>query len=895
MPTKDNKAVPYLIALALLVRSSVAMAAGPVAGVIRDASGTAMPGVTLQLLNSEQAVLASAKANSQGRFQLADVNPGDYVLQVTRLGQVERRLPVRIGDPTAELEVVLDEQPRRDTVTVTASVGTVGLAERIPQAVSLIDRKAIEQRAKTVVAQVANEEPGLAWQRTSPTISGIFIRGLTGNKVNAFVDGVRYSTGAMRGGISTFLDLVDPASIAAVEVLRGPSSAQYGSDALGGSIQFRSPVPLFSETEAWHGSVGTFFNSSDAGYGTNAAVSYSKSRFGFLASLTGHRANRLRTGGEIDSRSAVTRFLGLPSTVGFEGRTPDSAFTQYGGLARVYWTVGGDSQLIGHYQRSQQDGGKRFDQLLGGDGNLIADLRNLMLDLAYVRYNKGRLAWLDNFSATYSFNVQREERVNQGGNGNPLAAINHEPERTRVHGFQSNTGKRVNDRWSAFFGGEYYHERIAAPAYGYNPANNAIIVRRGRVPDNALYQNGGAYLQNTVELLPRKLRLIGSVRWNATVYESRALDSPLAGGKPLWPNDSLRAVSATFRIGALATPAPGLNLVGSVSRGFRAPHVTDLGTLGLTGSGFEVAAPDVVSLGGTVGTTAGTDAVSTGIPVVQVKPEISMNYEGGLRYRNSRVSTEAMLFVNDIDDNIVKQSLILPPGAVGKLLGSDPVTSQDANGVVFVAASASPVLVRTNYDNARIWGFEYRLDVKASREWAVGAVFTYLHSRDRRTGLAPNIEGGTPPPNGYFRIRYTPAGRRFWIEPFLHAANNQERLSSLDLSDRRTGAARSRGNITSFFQNGATAHGLVRGGILQATGETLAQVQNRVLGTAASAPLYTKLNGYATFNLRAGWRVGERQDLTFEFENIFDRNYRGISWGIDAPGRGFYVRYAVHF
>jgi outer membrane receptor protein involved in Fe transport len=517
VPTKDNKAFRQLIALAFCwVLSCVAMAAGPVTGVIRDASGTAMSGATLQLLNSEQAVLAGATADSQGKFQLAAVNPGDYVLLVTRLGQVERRLPIRIGGATGELEVVLDEQPRRDAVTVTASLGSVGAAELEPQAVSLMDRRTIAERAKTVVAQVANEEPGLAWQRTSPTISGIFIRGLTGNKVNVFVDGVRYSTGAMRGGINTFLNLVDPASIEAMEVLRGPSSAQYGSDALGGSIQFRSPAPLFSDTEAWHGSVGTFFNSSDAGYGSNAAVSYSKSRFGFLTSVTGHRANRLRTGRETDSRSAITRFLGLPSTIGFEGRTPDSAFMQYGGLARVYWTAGGDSQIIGHYQRSQQDGGKRFDQLLGGDGNLIADLRNLMLDLAYLRYNKGRLGWLDNFAVTCSFNVQREERVNQGGNGNPLAPINHEPERTRVHGFQANTGKRVNDRWGAFFGGEYYRERIAAPSYGYNPANNAVSVRRGRVPDNSLYRNGGAYLQNIVEVLPQRLRLIGSVRWNAT-------------------------------------------------------------------------------------------------------------------------------------------------------------------------------------------------------------------------------------------------------------------------------------------------------------------------------------------------------------------------------------------
>ncbi|MBI3683871.1 MAG: TonB-dependent receptor [Acidobacteria bacterium] len=885
-----------LILVALLSHAGVLFAEGALTGAVRDVSGTPVREATLQLLDSLQAVVASTTADSQGRFHFGNVAAGNYALLIARFGLVERRLPVQIGAAAIDLDVVLDPQPVRDTVTVTASSGSVDLADRLPQTASLIGRSAIEQRAKTVVAQVSNEEAGVALQRTSPTISGIFVRGLTGNKVNVFLDGVRYSTAAMRGSIHTFLDLIDPSGVETVEILRGPSSAQYGSDALGGSVQFRSPVPLFSDKGAWHGQLGSYFNSSDAGYGSNVVGSYSKSRFGFLANLTGHRANRLRTGHGIDSRSAVTRFLGLPSEVAFQGRSPDTAFAQYGGLMRLYWTSTSDSRMIGHYQRSQQDGGKRFDQLLGGDGNLIADLRNLMLDLMYLRYTKGRLGLLDDFSATYSYNVQREERVNQGGNGNPLATITHEPERTRVHGVQSNIGKRFHDRWTAFFGGEYYRERIAAPSYGFNPANNTVSLRRPRVPDNSLYQSGGVYIQNEVELLPGKLRLIGNVRYDGASYESRSADSPLVRGKPLWPDDSLRVANATFRIGAVATPVSGLNLVTNVSRGFRAPHVTDLGTLGLTGSGFEVAAPDVAGLDATVGSTAGADAVSTGIPVGQVKPETSLGYEGGVRYRNNLLSTEVMLFINDISSNITKQSLILPPGAVGKILGSEPITAQNASGVVFVAASTNPVLARTNYDVARISGLEHRVEVKPSHDWTFGGVFTYLRARDKRTGLAPNIEGGTPAPNGYFRIRYSPAGHRFWIEPYLYAAHNQERLSSLDLSDRRIGAARSRGSIANFFQNGAIVRGLVRGGILAATGETLAQVQNRLLGPGLSpAPLYTKLNGYATFNLRAAWRIAERQDLLIEFENIGDRNYRGMSWGIDAPGRGFYIRYGFHF
>jgi hemoglobin/transferrin/lactoferrin receptor protein len=223
-------------------------------------------------------------------------------------------------------------------------------------------------------------------------------------------------------------------------------------------------------------------------------------------------------------------------------------------------------------------------------------------------------------------------------------------------------------------------------------------------------------------------------------------------------------------------------------------------------------------------------------------------------------------------------------------------TSQNANGVVFVAASSSPVLVRTNFDEARIYGVESRLEYKPARDWFVGSTFTWLYAKDERTGLAPNIEGGTPPMNGYLRLRYTPRGTRFWAEPILHAAWRQDRLSSLDLSDRRVGAERTRSSIAGFFNNGALARGLVSGGVLLSTHETLAQVQDRVLGVGVnSSPLFTKVGGYATIGARAGIHIGERQDISLELENLTDRNYRGISWGLDAPGRGIFARYAVRF
>ena len=149
---------------------------------------------------------------------------------------------------------------------------------------------------KVSLAQVANEEVGLALQRTSPTIAGIFVRGLVGNKVAVYVDGVRYTTSAMRGGINTFLDLNDPTNFRAVEVLRGPNGAQYGSDSIGGTVQLVSRTPDFGYAKPeTHGEVSTFFNSADLSYGGNTLISYGTQRFGLLVNVASRRINTLRT------------------------------------------------------------------------------------------------------------------------------------------------------------------------------------------------------------------------------------------------------------------------------------------------------------------------------------------------------------------------------------------------------------------------------------------------------------------------------------------------------------------------------------------------------------------------------------------------------------------------
>jgi hemoglobin/transferrin/lactoferrin receptor protein len=351
-----------------------------------------------------------------------------------------------------------------------------------------------------------------------------------------------------------------------------------------------------------------------------------------------------------------------------------------------------------------------------------------------------------------------------------------------------------------------------------------------------------------------------------------------------------------------------ISLAFNYSRGFRAPNMTDLGTLGLTGDGFEADFDSAAALGGTIGTSALPSALSTGIPVTQQQSEVSNNIDASVRFRRQRLRTEFTWFMIDINRAIVKQALILPPGSVGRFLGDQPITSQGATGVVFVPLSTAPVLIRANFTDARIWGIEYSLDAFFNSNWSLGANFTYIRAKDKATDLPPNIEGGTPAPTGFLRLRYEPSGKRFWIEGYSSVADRQGRLSSLDLADRRTGATRSTGQIANFFRRGACVRGLVARGpdgscgtgdetVLIPTGETLAQVQTRVLGatTAPARPLFDHIPGYGLLNVRGGVRLRESSELSIDFENITDQNYRGLSWGIEGPGRSVTARYRYWF
>jgi hemoglobin/transferrin/lactoferrin receptor protein len=137
-------------------------------------------------------------------------------------------------------------QPAQSLETVTVYARRILPVTRVAAMVSVIPQETIERTLVTDVKQLVRYEPGLT-VRSDPFRFGtdtISVRGVGGNRVAVEVDGVPAAGGFAIGNFAdSGRSFVDPAFIERVEVLRGPASSLYGSDAIGGVVSMTTVAP----------------------------------------------------------------------------------------------------------------------------------------------------------------------------------------------------------------------------------------------------------------------------------------------------------------------------------------------------------------------------------------------------------------------------------------------------------------------------------------------------------------------------------------------------------------------------------------------------------------------------------------------------------------------------
>ena len=241
----DVRLSTYLMAVIAALWSAPTALAQPaapeslarLAGAIVDPAGAAVPDARL-VLRGPLGTVAETRSDEAGQFAFDAVPPGRYGLVTSRAGFR--------ADP---LEIVLDAGERRtlqvalrisavaESLVVSASQVDVPLSQ-VPGSVSMYSRQELQARQIDTVADALRLVPGLTVAGTGGpgAVTSVFPRGGESDYTLVLVDGIRQNT---FGGGFDFAHLAT-FDVASLEVVRGPQSAVFGSDAIGGVVQIRT-------------------------------------------------------------------------------------------------------------------------------------------------------------------------------------------------------------------------------------------------------------------------------------------------------------------------------------------------------------------------------------------------------------------------------------------------------------------------------------------------------------------------------------------------------------------------------------------------------------------------------------------------------------------------------
>jgi outer membrane cobalamin receptor len=231
-------AVATLLGVALSARlyADDASATGHIAGNVKDKTGAVLPHAMVVMRGVNGKVVASATTDSQGNYQLAPVPAGPYSLVVEHAGfkkQSEKNINLRANEGQT-VDFVLEIAPIQDMIVVTATRTEIPTSQ-LGSAVTVIDRKQIEERQAVTVSELLRDVPGLSVVQAGGrgSITSLFVRGGESKYNKVLIDGIVVNE---PGGFFDFGNL-STANIERIEIVRGPQSALFGSDAIASVIQ----------------------------------------------------------------------------------------------------------------------------------------------------------------------------------------------------------------------------------------------------------------------------------------------------------------------------------------------------------------------------------------------------------------------------------------------------------------------------------------------------------------------------------------------------------------------------------------------------------------------------------------------------------------------------------
>ncbi len=542
----------------------------------------------------------------------------------------------------------------------------------VPNKIVKINRPDILRNNPQTSADLLGQTGTVYIQKSQLGGGSPMIRGFATNRVLLVIDGVRMNNAIYRSGNLQNVISIDPLSTETAEVVFGPGSLIYGSDAIGGVMDFHTLNAQFAKDSEVlvKGNLISRYSTANKEKTIHADINVGFKKWSFLTSFSFSDFDDLKMGKNGGQDSYLRpEYVERQNNADVIVQNTDPRIQHFSGYKQTnflqkirfkpnqYWDMQYSFTYAGtgdapRYDRLIQyrNGALRFAEWYYGP--MLWRMHNLQI------MHSKKTSIYDDARFTLAYQNYEESRIDRTRNNN-----NRNKQIEQVDAICANwDATKGIGKGQLFYGVEYVHNKVGSFGERTNISTNAVTPYVSRYPDGSTWNTMGVYGSYKINVQP-KLTLVTGLR-----YSYNTLDAKFVTTFINFPYEKaeLKDGALTSNAGLVFRPAAGWQLNGNISTGYRMPNVDDIGKL------FESVPGNIT------------------VPNPNLTPEYAWNFEAGLSKNiPNKFRIELNSFYTILNDAIVRRP-----------------TTFNGEDSIFFDGVLSRVEALQNVAKATVWGLQ---------------------------------------------------------------------------------------------------------------------------------------------------------------------------------------------
>ena len=774
----------------------------------------------------------NSSTNLKGIVDISQVNDND-VLIFSHISYALKSIQKEIIKNQSFILYLAKQSEQLDEVVVSVFKRDAK-TNRVAERVAVLTSKEIEKLSPQTSADLLAAVPGVKIQKSQMGGGSPVIRGMESNRVMLVVDGVRMNNAIYRKGHLQNAITVAPNQLEKTEIVFGPSSVIYGSDALGGVIHYYTKTPKLSEKTKVASSFFNRYSSINNEITNNASVEIGTKKWASFTSISYSDFGDLRMGknrshgfnnwGKVFQYSENSNdFYSSTATENSDVNLQrNTGYNQTDLLQKFFIPLSDKTELKLNFQYSTSSDIPRFDRLdEKHEGTLkFAEWyygpQERLLISPQLDINPGK-SWLDKGTFTLAYQNIKESRIQR-----KLSSLERSYRNENVDVFSFNGDFMIplskNENRAFTYGFEFLHNDVISDAFGktLDVSGNDIIGFSDNFTVQTRYPDGGSsYVSSAMYLgyredLNAKSTLNTGVRFTRTKLKASWIDQSTI----ILPETNIKLDNSAFTatLGYVYKPNKNIQLNTVISSGFRSPNIDDVGRVREKSGNITV-------------------------PNIHLKPEFAYSAEIGIqKYFNDRKFRFGFnTYYTLLEHYIIRDDFSM----YGNL---------SHNGQLLYDDEMGNIVANQNRGNAYIHGYTASYQGKLSDYFTTNGFITYTKGRtyDSKEPLS-----SIPPLFGQFDVNFT--NKKFQLGTSFRFNSKK------DIADFN-------------FTEGIDNHDLT-----PIVNESAIDDVDKYFGSPS----------WMTLGFNSSYRFNENWKLQGMISNVFDQHFREFASGISAPGRNF--------